>query len=116
MPHWPLTLPSQPLLGGWSAAEQNNKAVVQPEIGPPIVRRRGTAAGSERSVTFVFTTAQLDDFETFYRSELRDGSLAFECRDPRTRHNAAFRFVGAYEYTEAGFGVFRLTARLLRLP
>lgn len=115
MATWPSDLPG-PLARGWSASRQDNKAVVQPEIGPAIVRRRGTAAGYETPATWVFDAVELAVFEAFYLDDLADGSLVFAMQEPRTGTAAVFRFVGAYEIAPPALGSYRVTARLLRLP
>lgn len=82
-PVWPASLPQAPLVDQWAGGPQRNKVGFQPEIGPPIVRRRGTSSVEIWEGTFPpFTAAQLTAFRTFFEDDLYEGTLAFNWTDP----------------------------------
>ena len=81
--NWPGSLAQCPVIG-WSEQKLPNVASFTPEIGPPIRRRRGSAAGRVLSATFHMTRDQAAIFDAFFEEALYDGALPFQMTHPRT--------------------------------
>ena len=89
---WPTTLPQCPVLNGFSEQKQPNVASFLPDVGPPKLRRRSTAAGWATDVAFRMTNAQVLTFNTFYETTLFDGTLPFDWAHPITKVNYSWMF------------------------
>lgn len=115
MPTWPGTLPQKPLSGSWSRVPQINNVAFEPAVGPPIVRRRGSVRTHMVRGRFGMSQAQIVTFETFYETDLKDGSLSFDWVDPETGVTASWRFKG-YTISDAGKDERFVDFELTRLP
>jgi hypothetical protein len=116
MPTWPAGLPQSP--DSESYGEDGPFPVVQaPVDGPPLSRRRFTAQPVAVTARYMFSTAELATFETFWKTDLKHGSLTF---DGPTRGNGAvistYRATGPYKLTHASCGYWFVTIPLIRLP
>jgi hypothetical protein len=90
---WPPTLPSAPLIEGYSETTPQIVRRSAMDAGPPKVRRSYTANVSEIACRYAMTRAQVDTFDAFYFGPAGGGSIVFEWEHPR-RHvtvNARFR-------------------------
>ncbi len=115
-PVWPVTLPQKPVVGGWSRTPQDNRVVFQPDVGPPIVRRRATVRAHNYEATFpVITDAQLVIFDAFFETDLADGSLHYLWFDPVSGTDHKWRIV-SYTVDAIGAAQHRLTMQVIRLP
>jgi hypothetical protein len=115
-PVWPPTLPQKPLLSNHSFAPQDNKVTFQPETGPSIDRRRGTAAVQKYQATFPpLTAAQVAVFEAFYQEELMDGALHYLWPDPVSGAAAKWK-IREYSFASQEAGRFDLSMQIDRLP
>jgi hypothetical protein len=115
MPSWPATLPQQPLYG-WSEKRQRNVAAFEPEVGPPKLRRRSTAASAACSGAFLLTDAQRETFDDFFEADLADGALPFTWPDPRTGRMHSWIFTAAPDFVTEQPGTVKMSVQLLRLP
>jgi hypothetical protein len=117
MASWPASLPQKPLLGGWSWAPRDNRVSFQPDAGPAIERRRGTAVVHEYEARFPpLTKAQVAEFETFFEDTLVSGTLRYSWDDPVSGESREWRL---REYSIAWSresGKFDLTCRVNRMP
>jgi hypothetical protein len=115
---WPLTLPQCPILNGFAEQKQINVVAFSPDVGPPKVRRRSTAAAWNTSVAYRMTTTQLTAFNAFYETSLADGSLAFTWRHPikQVIYNWMFDPKEAPRVDHITATTWRVTFNLLRLP
>jgi hypothetical protein len=115
---WPATLPQCPILNGLSEQRQRNVAAFQPDIGPPKMRRRSTAASVLTSVVFKMSTTQLTAFNTFYETTLSDGTLPFDWAHPVTKVNYTWMFDArdAPRIDRMTPKSHRISFSLLRLP
>lgn len=116
---WPLTNRQSPDSDQYSESRQLNKISFEPEVGPSIDRRRGTAAGTTVSIHFTgITEAERVTFENWYEDILFDGTLPFDWLDPVRGEIRTFKFTqGAYELKpHAGNNYHDLTFKLLRFP
>ena len=81
---WPGTVNQYMRRNNYSEAPEANKASFQPEVGPPIERRRSSIStvlivGEGRG-----TRTEWDNLVTFYRTTLLDGALPFTRTNPDT--------------------------------
>ena len=72
------------------------------DAGPEKRRRRFTAAPRPLIGTMRMTTAQVAAFETFFRTTLADGTLAFDFPHPRTQSTLSVVFASPPSWTNAG--------------
>lgn len=118
MPTWPTagSFPQKPVPGGWSGAPQSNLVSFQPEVGPPITRRRGSFSARVFNATFPpISLSQHTTFLTFYHTTLEDGNLAFDWTDPILGVSKSWKFTEPYgEQHDEGSKV-TLTVKLVRL-
>ncbi|WP_336802480.1 hypothetical protein [Kaistia sp. MMO-174] len=116
---WPLANRKSPDAASYSEAPQSNRITFEPEIGPTIDRRRGTAAGTMLNIQFTgITDDERETFEDWYRSTLYDGVLPFVWVDPIRGTSASFRFTkDTYELRpHPGAEYHDLSFQLYRLP
>ena len=114
-PAWPAGLPQKPDVDGWSEAPQPNRAQFQPEVGPPIRRRRGTARSYLVQAVFNMTDAQVATFWSFWQSDLKDGTLVFTWTHPVTGASARWSFETEPTASRVGYDWSRLSCQLRRL-
>lgn len=91
MSTWPATLP-QSLLSGASVQDDESRLVSNMDAGPSSVRNRFTAISKTVKGSLIITGAQLDTFNTFYRTTLSHGATSFTWKDPETDESASVRF------------------------
>lgn len=115
-PSWPAGLPQKPDRDEWQQAPQPNIVAFQPEVGPPIARRRGTARTYIVQGAFFFTDAQMATFWAFWESTIKDGALAFSWPHPVTGAASRWRFEGEPAARMEGFDRHRLSFSLRKLP
>jgi len=117
MATWPTGL-SCPILDSLSEQRQRNVASFQPEVGPPKMRRRSTAAGVLTTIAFRWTDAQVAIFDTFYITTIADGSMPFTMNHPRTTTSYSWMFVPDEAPVIQRFapGLCRVSIKLIRLP
>lgn len=90
---WPATLP-QRALADIEETVTSPKVSFDPEVGPPIERRRASIWTSQFPISFVMTAEQTVTFEDFARSTLAGGTLPFTMRHPRTCQEVSVKIVG----------------------
>jgi hypothetical protein len=74
---WPGTLPQELQVNGFSESIADGLIETQPDIGPPMTRRRTSAAVRPISGQMIVTKAQLATLRTFVNTTLAGGSLPF---------------------------------------
>ncbi len=81
MPTWPASLPQNPLVG---LGDQDGDSVLRTNMdtGPATRRNRYTAITQSVSFPMVLTGTQRVTFDTFYRTTISNGALAFDWTDP----------------------------------
>lgn len=114
---WPTTLPQCPILNGFSETKQTNLRSFTPDVGPPKVSRRSTAASWLTSVAYRMTRAQLTAFNFFYEATLEDGSLPFNWKHPEQQifYNWMFDPKESPKIERTAPGKFQVTFNLLRI-
>lgn len=121
MASWPASLPQYPDVDQWAGGPQDNRISFQPERGPSIDRRAGSAIAHVFRAQFSnLTTAQRAAFITWFEDDLYDGTLSFTWADPVTGTSYSWKFMKddpPYQFTaHGGEGLHTLTCRLMRLP
>lgn len=118
MSAWPATIPQCPILNGLAEQRQRNVASFPPDVGPPKLRRRSTAAAVQTTVVFKMSNAELVDFNTFYETTLADGTLPFTWDHPRTKVNYSWMFSAdeAPQIERLAPNASQVMCKLLRLP
>lgn len=92
MPAWPASLPSYVLEGGYQEKFQDQTVESKMDTGPAKIRRRFTKAIRFISCSMLCTPSQVTDFETFWQTDCKGGSISFTWVHPRTRAATTFRF------------------------
>ena len=120
MATWPVALPQLPAVGALSGGPQSNKVSFQPDAGPQIDRRRGTAVAHIRNIRLpLITDAQLATFVSFFETDLKDGVLPFVWPDPITSVSHNWKFAGGespYSVNTLMPDRHELSFTLMRLP
>lgn len=102
LPVWPENLRAAGA-AGVSGGPQTNVISFDPEVGPPITRRRASVIYRSYSVSLpLLSPEEYELFQTFFHTTLLDGSLPFRRRHPMTDEWHRCRFDGAKDrsYTE----------------
>lgn len=121
LPLWPADLPQTPERRSWSGGPREDRAVFEPDVGPPLLRGRTTADTCSYAGTFpLLTHAQVQSFRTFWRVQLRRGVLPFRWVDPIHLDEGRW-IIGRegdrpYTLTSRGGRLFDLALTLIRLP
>ncbi|MFG1221721.1 hypothetical protein [Xanthobacter wiegelii] len=88
----------------------------QPDVGPPIVRRRGTVTTYIATGIFRMTNEQIADFMVFHKEELKGGARRFSWAHPVSGAAATWTFEEAYSYRHVDDDVYDLQVTLRRMP
>lgn len=84
-PVWPEAFLQSPDRRGWDGAPLDDRAVFEPDAGPPLARARTTGATWSFQGRFATVSdAELGPFLTFWEETLVAGTRPFLFRDPRT--------------------------------
>jgi len=90
---WPTSLPTRPLVDGYSETPPNTVVRSNTAVGPAKTRRRATAGVRRITCRYRLTAAQVDTLDTFYWATLESGALRFNWTHPRTSSVYEVRFV-----------------------
>lgn len=91
---WPTTLPSTPLVNGYSDVDENTKLSTSVDVGTPKLRNRSTGVSSVIEERYLLTKTQYDTLKNFYRSTLGNGAESFIKQHPIEEINKIYRFRG----------------------
>lgn len=115
--YWPPSMPFKPLAGTYSEQRQDALARFQPDLGVDITRPRTTAVVALVSYTTLpVTRAVGDEFLAWYDETLRQGSVEFAWREPRSNRLYMWKFTAPPEVADTGGVKDRFTVSLIRLP
>lgn len=89
---WPVTLPQTFLIEGFSMRKQPQAISTPVSAGPPIRRRRFSAALEEVNGSMFMTKDQWNMVRSFFDDTLSGGVLPFTWVHPITGSSANFRF------------------------
>ena len=112
---WPPTLPQAHKV---ASRITRKSAVVRTDTGGGTIRTRlrFTTSGYQYSDRLVFTTAELDLFDTFFVTTLAEGSRSFNWIDPRTGNTVEQLILSYPQFTEISIGVWEASADFEILP
>lgn len=113
---WPGTIPQNPLLPAYKETGMPNVVRTEVDVGTPKIRRRYTKELRPLGWSFIMTTAQLDDFDTFFWTTLGGGALPFDHTDPRTALTTSYQFSGEPTYIPLSGTRWRVNTQVLKLP
>lgn len=85
---------TQPLLNNFSNQAQKGYLEVQPDAGTPFRRLTFSDIQDLVNASFSLTRAEYLDFMSWYKYDLRQGSLPFQMYDCRCKRNRTARFIG----------------------
>lgn len=89
---WPATLPQIPLRDGFVETEPNLVRRTPMDEGPAKQRLQYTTGIRPFVLQVELDVDQVATFDTFYSDTLRDGTLPFAWKHPRSQVNTTFRF------------------------
>ena len=93
------------LQSGYGETPETNVALFKPEVGPPKLRRRTSLSQDILSCKMWLSSSDWEDFLSFYRFELLDGTQQFTWNHPRAGTTATFQFEGNAPKITATFGL-----------
>jgi hypothetical protein len=117
MASWPSTLPQVPLVRDYS--EQSPDLTIRSTVdtGPAKVRRRATSGVTVLTCTFRLSLSQRDTLDSFWKTTLKGGSIAFTWNHPITSSSITCRIVNPPTYTPLVRGSFwNTTLKIEILP
>lgn len=116
---WPLARPLWPLVTS-TGGPIDARVSFQPEVGPPITRRRFTARIEEWQMAVVIESrADLAVFEQWFDDETEAGALPFVWRHPVRRDVTRWKFTGEdspYEKAFLSTDIVRVSFAAIMLP
>lgn len=115
---WPVALP-QCFLLGYSETPGDGLIETQPDIGPPISRRRSSSVTRALSGQMKMTRDQIAALRTFIDTTILGGSLPFEFDDPTsTGQTLLVKFAkgGLPTWQQVAGGVYQVNISLTVLP
>lgn len=89
-PNFPPSLPGM-LMRNYSLKPLNNVSRTEMESGPARMRRRYISVPTEVSVRWLFSRAELNTFQTFYREQIFDGAAWFNIKVVDGRGEGTFK-------------------------
>ncbi len=100
---WPTAdAPFKILLDSFGEELEDNRYRFKPEIGPAIMRRKGSIRTDQMRGAALWTLTQYQAALDFYTDDLEDGTLPFTATHPRTGLTTTFQFVRPMSYSPSG--------------
>lgn len=114
---WPVTLPRN-FIAGYTDGFPDTTISTDPDIGPPITRRRSTAGVRPLSGSMRMTRAQLATLKTFFEVTIEGGALPFTFPDPSFGGDVLVKFDKGRmpSWVQVTAEIFRVNISLLVLP
>ena len=114
---WPFQDPLMPLRTS-TGAPVDNLASFQPDVGPPLSRRRATARVQQWEMQVILDSFdKLAQFESWFEDDLQDGAMPFVWRKPASKEVTKWRISPAsYDKRFLGGPVVGLSFTALLLP
>ena len=114
---WPVGLPQLVLRDGYAETEPDVIRRTEMDEGPAKQRPRFTVGIRPFLVQIEVDVDQVATFQTFYEDTLKDGTIPFSWKHPRTQVNTDFRFVGQPQKMRVqGARNWRITMALEVMP
>ena len=89
---WPLSLQQKLEVAGFQKVYGDTRVSSEMDVGPEKVRSRYTDAIDGYTCQITLDFADVDTWETFYKTQLGNGTLPFDFNDPFAEAPATFRF------------------------
>ena len=89
---WPVTLPTRPLLEGYSEQLPDYQLRSQSASGVAKVRPKNSSVPWPMTIQMVMTSAQVDTLKSFFNTTLGRGCLRFQFSGDRTGSTFDLRF------------------------
>lgn len=90
---WPSGLTFFAEHGSWQEAVEPNVIDFPVEVGPAKRRRRTFLPSTRLQFHRIISSAELDEFLTFYEDQLQSGVYNFTAIDPRTQELTEYQFL-----------------------
>ena len=119
MPDWPSSLPSIPLVAGYTEELPRTTITTAMDAGPAKTRRRLTNNVSKHNINLTLNETEVAAFKSFYETDILGGSLEFTFNDPITQTPSNFRFdLSSANPTIAAIepGIYSLSAVIEKMP
>lgn len=114
---WPVGLPQLVLRDGYAETEPDVIRRTEMDEGPAKQRPRFTVGIRPFLVQVELDVDQVAIFQTFYEDTLKDGTIPFSWKHPRTQVNTDFRFIGQPQKMRVqGARNWRITMALEVMP
>lgn len=113
---WPTGITQNAVSGSVREQQQRNVFSFEPDAGVPIERRKSSIAMSTLSFISIVSRSQKALLETFYRTDLSDGVLAFTRKHPRTGSTITCKFSSAPEFSDLASGYHQVQIQLQVMP
>lgn len=114
---WPVGLPQLVLRDGYAETEPDVIRRTEMDEGPAKQRPRFTVGIRPFLVQIEVDVDQVAIFQTFYEDTLKDGTIPFSWKHPRTQVNTDFRFIGQPQKMRVqGARNWRITMALEVMP
>lgn len=112
---WPAAVPQGYKIDTLNVRLQRNVADFEAEVGPPLGRRRSSLQMEDHSYERDLTETQYAALKSFYKDDLKDGTLQFTRTHPRTGADIVCKFVEAPDDHGGRPGVVRTSIHYLMI-
>ena len=112
---WPGTLPQNIEQNGYKEGNIDNLINSPMNMGPYKSRRRSTEAYQPLSASMVMSTAQRDEFYTFYKTEIYSGALSFLFPKPGVVGSTIETKITTFSFAPISGSQWRITLSLVVL-
>jgi hypothetical protein len=113
MATWPETLPQNLRQESLQWSDPDLLLVFQPDFGPPITRKRGTANMAPLQGEMIITAAQKAILKDFWKASC---ASLIDFPDPDGGAALSVKFLAAPQYQPAGGGNWRVTLKFGVMP
>lgn len=115
---WPAQLQQKLNVAGFQKIYGDTRVYSEVDVGRPKIRSRYTVAVDEYSCQILLDFDEVSIWETFYKTQLGNGTLTFDYNDPFTQQPTEFQFSPTETPTLVPLGgrVFSLTMRWQKVP
>lgn len=116
VPTWPSAgdFPQLPLNGQWQRQRQKNLLAFEPDVGPPLVRRRSTVSTLPATFTIQLTTTQAAALDEFHDIDCGEGSIPFTWDNPETGATETWAWVEPPAVSHVTGSIYRAQCSLRR--
>lgn len=118
MDSWPGSLPTRPLEDAYEETWRDSQVRSSIEGMPLVQRQRSPAYPKPLAFALQLTSAQLDAFQTFFRTDLGFGAIPFTWTHPRTGASIRVRFIGGTvpKASAIGYDTYHQTCQAEVMP